>query len=48
MLGVTDIIEQLRDVLTVRKLATETRLDEATHAKIIETTDRYLEALLPK
>ncbi len=44
----TDIIESLRDILTVRKLATELSLDQATHDKIIETTDRYLEAMLLK
>ena len=42
----TDIIEQLRDILTVRKLALEVKLTNEQVQKINHVTDEYLEAIL--
>ena len=41
------IIEDLRDVLTVRKLAREVHLKEAQIMKIDDLTEKYLNAILP-
>ena len=41
-------IEQLRDILTVRKLAGEVALKTEQFEKIMKVTEQYLEALLPK
>ena len=42
------LIEEIRDILTVRKLALEVKLDSEHYKKIDEMTQKYLEALLPK
>ena len=42
----TDLIEKLRDVLTVRSLAHETHLKAEQVRKIDELTEMYLEALI--
>ena len=42
------LIEELRDILTVKKLALEVRMTTEQAKKINDVCDKYLEALLPK
>ena len=42
------LIEELRDILTVKKLALEVRMTTEQVKKINDVCDKYLEALLPK
>lgn len=42
----SSVIETLRDILTVRKLASETALTEEQQKQVVSFTDKYLEALL--
>jgi hypothetical protein len=41
-------MEQLRDILTVRKLASEVGLKTEQFEKLMKVTDLFLEELLPK
>ena len=42
------LLESLRDVLTIRKLADEVPMNTAQRDKVLKLTEKWLEALLPE